>query len=75
MISLPEEINVASGWWYVVIDLANVSSSFFIMKEDQKVRASDMTPPFKEIGQLFGCKLTSLDPFYPRRDSHSPTPE
>lgn len=37
MVSLPEKINVASGTWYVVIDLARVSSSFFIWKEDQKV--------------------------------------
>lgn len=36
-VSLPKEINVASGTWYVVIDLASGSSSFFIKKEDQKV--------------------------------------
>ena len=34
MVSLPEETNVASGMWYVAIDLASVLSSFFIKKEN-----------------------------------------
>lgn len=69
VVPLLEEINVASETWYVVIDLANVSSSFIMRKEDQKCEPLIRHHPSRRsVSSLVAsCHLQTL-PSWKRRE-------